>query len=281
VRGVAFLAPVVIGSLGLVEQQPVLNADSLYDLHDSADRVKWSLQLSPDEFSSLEQAIDVMVGDDARRLIQAVETMEARSKPLPPSIRLAAESRVLAPVEGLSFEGLVTAAIDKTQDRRTGLLGDLRAERAAMHASRLELQKIEVVSASYWSSVATGERQVDFTIHNGSSEPLSTLVLDCRLIDTSRRQTRERSTCRVDFPAALPAGVSARASAPVTWEARHRLGWTVDARPIRAYGTDGVARWEVASEVHAGTGRLAEIESTLADLDHDLESLRVERVALR
>ncbi len=181
VRRVSVLvALVVITSLGLVEQQPVLNADSLYDLHDSADRVKWSLQLSPEEFASLEQALDVLVGDDARRLVQALETIEDQRRPLPPSVRLAVESRVLAPVEGLSFEGLVTAAVDKAVDRRTGLLGDLRAEKAAMQSSRRQLQKIEVVSADYWSSVATGEHEIDFTIRNGSEQTIAGLVLDCR-----------------------------------------------------------------------------------------------------
>jgi hypothetical protein len=279
---VGFIAVVVVASLALVEQQPVLSADSLGDLHDSADRVKWSLQLSPGEFASLEQALDVLVGDDARRLVQAMETMEARSKPLPPSVRLAVESRVLAPVEGLSFEGVVTAAVDRTVDRRTGLLGDLRAEKAAVLSSRRQLQKVEVVSANYWSSVATGEHAIDFTIRNGSDQAISSLVLDCRLIDTSRRQTRERGTCRVDFSSDLPAGVSATAVAPVAWETRQRLGWLVEARPIRAYGPDGDALWEVPSELdpRAG-GRLAEIEKSIADLDHDLEALRVERLTLR
>jgi hypothetical protein len=240
-RRVGFLAVVVVTSLGLVEQQPVLNADSLYDLHDSADRVKWSLQLSPDEFASLEQALEVLVGDDARRLMQALETMEGHSKPLPASVRLAAESRVLAPIEGLSFEDLVTAAVDKTVDRRTALLGDLRAEKQ-----------------------------------------LSALLLDCRLIDSTRRQTRERGTCRVDFPADLLAGTSATATAPVAWETRQRLGWVVEARPIKAYGPDGDMLWEVSSEIdpRAG-GRLAEIENSIADLDHDLQALRVDRLALR
>ena len=272
----------VVTSLGLVEQQPVLNADSLDDLHDSADRVKWSLQLSPDEFASLEQALDVLVGDDARRLVQALETMEAQRRPLPPSVRVAVESRVLAPVEGLSFEGLVTAAVDKAVDRRTGLLGDLRAEKAAVQSSRRQLQKIEVVSADYWSSIATGEHEIDFTIRNGSEQTIAGLVLDCRLIDTTRRQTRERGTCRVDFSADLPAGLSATAAAPVAWETRQRLGWVVEARPIRAFGPDGDTLWEVSSEFDPRVGgRLAEIENSIADLDHDLEALRVDRLALR
>lgn len=276
------VAALVVGTFGLAELQPVLSADSLGDLHDSADRVKWSLQLSPGEFASLEQALDIMVGDDARRMMQAMETMEARSKPLPASVRLAVESRVLAPVEGLSFEGLVTAAVDKTRDRRTGLLGDLRAEKAAALVSRRHLQQIDVVSANYWSSVATGEREVDFTIHNGSEQPLSAVVLDCRLIDTTRRQTRERGTCRVDFSGDLPAGLSATATARVAWETRQRLGWVVEARPIQAYGAGGDSLWEVGSELdpRAG-GRLAEIEKSLADLDSDLESLRPARSALR
>jgi hypothetical protein len=278
----ALLAAVVFVSLGLVEQQPILDADSLDDLHDSADRVKWALQLSDNEFASLEQALDVMVGDDTQRLMLALEAMEAQSKPLPRSARLAAESRVLAPVEGLSFERLVAAAVDKTQERRSGLLGELRAEKAAAQASLIELHKIEVVSASYWSSVVTGERQIDFTIHNGSEEALSALVLDCRLMDTGRRQTRERGTCRVDFPTALPAGLTAQVTASVAWETRQRLGWVVEARPIRAFAADGSSLWEVGSELDPRSrGRLAEIESSLADLDSDLESLQLDRVRLR
>jgi hypothetical protein len=280
-RRVGVLALVVVSSLGLVEQQPVLNADSLDDLHDSADRVKWSLRLSPDEFASLEQALDVLVGDDARRVVQALETMEAQRRPLPPAVRLAVESRVLAPVEGMSFEGLVTAAVDKAVERRTGLLGDLRAEKAAMQSSRRQLQKIEVVSASYWSSVATGEHEIDFTIRNGSEQTIAGLVLDCRLIDTVRRQTRERGSCRVDFSADLPAGLSAMASAPVAWEARQRLGWVVEARPIRAFGPDGDTLWEVSSEFDPRAGRLAETEDSIADLDDTLEALRVDGWALR
>jgi hypothetical protein len=67
----------------------------------------------------------------------------------------------------------------------------------------------------------------------------------------------------------------------VTWETRQHLGWTVDARPIRAYAADTSELWEVTSEVDPGASRLAEIESSLADLDHDLESLRVGRIPLR
>jgi hypothetical protein len=139
-----------------------------------------------------------------------------------------------------------------------------------------------VVSASYWSSVVTGERQIDFTIHNGSEEALSALVLDCRLMDTGRRQKRERGTCRVDFPAALPAGLTARVTASVAWETRQTLGWVVDARPIRAFAADGSSLWELGSELDPRSrGRLAEIESSLADLDSDLESLQLDRVRLR
>jgi hypothetical protein len=282
VRRIGFLVPVVVASVGLVDQQPVLSADSLDDLHDSADRVKWSLQLSPDEFASLEQALDVLVGDDARRLERAVETLESAARPLPPPVRLAAESRILAPVEGMSYERLVTAAVDKTQDKRAGLLGDLRVEKVAVIASKRHLQTIEVVKATYWSSVASGERGVDFTIRNGSDEPISALVLDCRLIDTTRRQTRERGTCRAEFGAALPPGLSAAVTAPVSWEARQRLGWTVEARAIRAYGTSGDPLWEIPSELdRREAGRLAAIESSLADVDHDLEALRAAGVAVR
>lgn len=279
-RRITLLAPVVVASLGAVQQQAVLDAASLYDLHDSADRVKLRRELSPGEFAALEEALDVLVGDDARRLMEKMERIEVSSRPLPAAVRLAAEARVLAPVDGLTFEGLVTAAVDKTRDRRTGLLGDLRSEKAAAPKSRRELEKIDVVSAAYWRSVTTGERAIDFTIRNGSEQPLYALVLDCRLIDTHRRQTREHGTCRVEFEGGLAPGSATAVTAPVAWEARQLLGWTVDARPIRAYDAAGDALWEVASELdpHQG-GHIAELESEIADLDQDLESLGVDRMA--
>jgi hypothetical protein len=272
----SFLTAIMIASLGAARQPPVLNAASLYDLHDSADYVKSSLQLSREEFASLEHALDVLVGDDARRLMERVEKSR---RPVPAAVRLAAEARVLAPIDGMTYPGLVTAAVEKTTDRRTGLLGDLRTEKAAAVRSRSELQKIEVVRAVYWSSVATGERAVDFVIDNGSGQPLSGLLLDCRLIDTVRRQ-RERGTCRVEFQGGLASGLTAAASAPVGWESRQRLGWVVEARPIRAYGPTGDALWEVASEDDPReAGRVAELEGRIADLDHDLQSLQVEPFA--
>jgi hypothetical protein len=276
VRRLSYLAPVILAGVGVLQQPPVLNADSLYDLHDSADRVKLSLSLTRDEYATLERALDVMVGDDARRLM---DSLDASPRPLPASVRLAAEARVLAPVRGMTYDRLVHAAADKTRDRRAGLLGELRAERAAAPTSRQQLQKIEVVDAAYWSSVATGERAVDFTLFNGTDQALSALLLDCRLIDPERRQTREHGACRAEFDRPLAAGASATVTAEVDWESRQRLHWVTEATPIRAYGLDGKLLWEVASELEAGHGHLAEIESRIAALDDDLESLHADRYA--
>jgi hypothetical protein len=275
VRRISLLAPVFIASLGFAPHQPVLNADSLYDLHDSVDRVTLRMDLSSREFVSLEHALDVMVGDRARRAVAAID---ASPKRLPASVRLAVEAHALAPIQGMTYDRVVTAAIDKTVDRRTGLLGDLRTQKAVAPTNRRQLQKIDVVDSTYWTDVATGERAIDFTVYNGSDEPLSALVLDCLLVDTDRRQTRERGTCRVEFSGALPAGGTATATAFVGWQTRQRLGWIIDARPIRAYDLSGSALWEVASKTdpHQG-GPVAELESTIADLDSDLETLRVDR----
>jgi hypothetical protein len=279
VRTLTLAMPAVLAGTLLLQQRPVLSAASLYDLHDSADRVRIRLDLSKEEFAVLDHALDVMVGDQARRLMERLDAVPRR---LPAPIRLAAEARVLAPVEGLTYEGLVTAAVDKTRDRRTGLLGDLRYERAAAPTSRRELQRIEVVEASYWSRVVTGERGVDFTVRNDTEEMVTALLLDCRLIDTDRRQTRERGTCRIDFDQALAPGSAATATAAVSWEARQRLGWVVEARPIRAYGAGGEELWEVASELDSREcGRLAQLESRIAELDSDLESLDADPRSVR
>ena len=270
-RGISLLTPVFLAGLSVMPHQPVLDADSLYDLHDSADRVKLRMDLSPREFASLEHALDVMVGDRARRL---VEKIESSPRPIPAAVRLAAEARVLAAVDGMTYDGLVSAAVEKTVDRRTGLLGDLLAERAAAPQHRRQLQKIDVVDSSYWTDVSTGERSIDFTIWNGSDETLSSLVLACRLIDTDRRQTRERGTCRVEFAAPLPPGGTATATAPVGWETRQRLGWLIDAEPIRAWDEAGEALWAVAAEIDRGqSGPIAEIQERIADLDRDLDVL--------
>lgn len=270
-RRISLLTPVLIASLGVMPHQPVLNAESLYDLHDSADRVKLRMDLSSREVASLEHALDVMVGDRARRL---VEKIESSPRTIPTALRLAAEARVLAPINGMTYDGLVSAAVEKTIDRRTGLLGDLRVERAAAQNNRRQLQKIDVVDSSYWSDVMTGERSIDFTIWNGSDETLSSLLLDCRLVDTGRRQTRERGTCRVEFAHPLPAGVTATATASVGWETRQRLGWKIDARPIRAWDEAGRALWAVASETDPDQGGpIAEIQGRIADLDNDLDIL--------
>jgi hypothetical protein len=272
VRRISLLTPVLIASLGVMPHQPVLNADSLYDLHDSADRVALRMDLSSREFASLEHALDVMVGDRARRLLEKIESSPRR---LPACVRLAAEARVLAPVHGMTYDGVVSAAVEKTLDRRTGLLGDLRAQRASAPVQRRQLQKIDVIDSTYWSEVTTGERAIDFTIYNGSDETVSSLVLDCRLIDTDRRQTRERGTCRVEFSASLPAGETATATASVGWHTRQRLGWLIEAKPIRAYDAAGDALWGVASEIDpADGGPIDEIETRIADLDHDLDLLR-------
>ena len=273
-RRISLLTSVFIATLGAMPHQPVLDADSLYDLHDSADRVKLRMDLSSREFASLERALDVMVGDRARRL---VEKIEASPRRLPASVRLAAEARVLAPVQGMTYHGLVTAAVEKTIDRRTGLLGDLRVQRASAPTQRRQLQRIDVVDSTYWSDVTTGERAIDFTIHNGSDATVSSLMLDCRLVDTDRRQTRERGTCRVEFSSPLDAGATATATAWVGWSTRQRLGWAIDAKPIRAYDRAGDALWGVASETDPDDGGpIAEIESDIADLDHDLDLLRAD-----
>ena len=76
--------------------------------------------------------------------------------------------------------------------------------------------------------------------------------------------------------------MAATASAPVSWESRQRLGWTVEARPIRAYGAGGVELWEVPSELNPReVGKIARIQSQIAMVDDDLRSLRVDRVWAR
>jgi hypothetical protein len=257
----------------------VLSSDSFYDLHDSADRVKWTLQLSRDEYASLEQALDVLVGEPA---LDLVEEMERSIEPLPRAVRVASEAKVLAPVEGLTFEGLVTAAVDKRRDQRTGLLGDLRVAKAAAPTNRQQLHQIDVLNAAYYPSASMGERAIDFTIRNGSDRTLDGLLLDCRLIDTTLRLTRERGTCRVSFDGGLAPGMAARATAAVAWESIQRLGWIVEARPIRAYGVDGQALWKVPSELDPReAGRIANLQSQIAAVDDDLRSLRVARIASR
>jgi hypothetical protein len=279
VRASSFLTGIVLAGLWVVGQEPVLSSASLYDLHDSADRVKSTLQLSSDEFASLQHALDVMVGEPAREL---VEEMESSSATIPAAERRASEAKVLAPIDGMTFEALVTAATEKRIDERTGLLGDLRLEQVAAPTSRRQLHRIDVVRAAYWSSVATGERAVDFTIRNGSDRAIDALLLDCRLIDTTRRATRERGTCRIEFDGGLMPGMAATASAPVSWESRQRLGWIVEARPIRAYGAGGEALWEVPSEHDPReAGRIAQLQSRIAEVDSDLRTLRVDRIVAR
>ena len=85
---------------------------------------------------------------------------------------------------------------------------------------------------------------------------------------------RERGTCPAVFPAGLAPGATGIAQSYVGWESEPRASRKVDARPIRAYGSQRAVLWQVPSEVDPReTGAIGDIKNRVAVVDDSLRQL--------
>lgn len=118
------------------EREPTIRAGSLIELHESWERMERELHLSPADAATLEAAIDVLVGEAARELI---ESRESKYESLSEADRRR-EAEILAPLVGLDFDEVLTAATARTLDEKGAVLAALWAERAAQASSGAKLE---------------------------------------------------------------------------------------------------------------------------------------------
>ncbi|HVR29024.1 MAG TPA: hypothetical protein VMS86_05760 [Thermoanaerobaculia bacterium] len=271
-RGKLVLAAVGISICWASQREPTLDASSLIELHGSYERMVRELRLSGAEAAALEQAIDVLVGDAARDLIAS---RELKYQSLGPKDRRL-EAEILAPLDGLAYRELLSAAAATKVDEMNVVLAQLAAEEATAASDRRMLASIEVLDACYWMSVDTGASWIDLTIRNASDRRLHELFLDCRLVEQDGRAVLQSGGCRVAFEPALAPGESRSARTHLSWRTQPRASLAVEAWAIQAYGADGSLLWDMPSRLDPRwVGRVADLRSRVDDLDESLRSLGV------
>jgi hypothetical protein len=248
-----------------------LDASSMFSLHESTEAMKEELALSKKDAAALDGAIDVLVGDATREMVEQAEA----AGDVPEAARVETEARVLAPIHGLTFRQVITAAADKTSGELDGLLAELSEYEAIAAEHQKHLDQIAVVRAGYGMSLATRRSWIDLTVHNGTDRTLTELLFDCSLLDDSRAMTREQGTCPAVFPGGLAPGTTGIAQSYVGWESEPRSSRKVAARPIRAYGSQRAVLWQVPSEVDPReTGAIGDIKNRVAVVDGSLRKLK-------
>jgi hypothetical protein len=271
-RRSAYIALLVVPWLWSCDDEPRLEAESLFTLHKSTVEMKRELKLSKRDAAALEGAIDVLVGDATRELVAATEASGASPSP---AAEAEAEARILAPVDGLTFHEVVTAAAYSTERVLQGLLAELSEQEAVAAEHQKHLDQIHVVRAGYGMSLATRRSWIDLTVHNGSDRKINELLLDCKLVEHAISMTREQGTCSAAFPDGLAPGASGIAQSYVGWESEPRSSRTVEARAIRAYGDHRAVLWEVPSELNPlEAGLIGDIKSRVAVIDSSLRTLK-------
>ena len=183
--------------------------------------------------------------------------------------------RVLAPIDGLTFRELITAAAESTDKELAGLMAELseREKVAAEHQQHLD--QIRVVRAGYGMSLVTRRSWIDITVRNGSDRMVKELLFDCKLVERAISLTREQGTCSAVFPDGLAPGASGIAQTYVGWESEPRPSRTVEAWAIRAYGDHRAVLWEVPSELNPlEAGLIGDIKSRVAVIDNSLRALK-------
>ena len=254
------------------DDEPRLEADSLFALHQSTTAMKRELKLKNRDAAALDGAIDVLVGYATRELLAATEA----AGPAPsPAAETEAEARILAPIDGITFREVITAAADTTDRELQGLLAELSEQEALAAEHRQHLDQIRVVRAGYGMSLATRRSWIDITIHNGSAKTIKEVLLDCKLVEPSISLTREQGTCSAVFPDGLAPGASGIAQSYVGWESEPRSSRSVQAWTIRAYGDHRAVLWEVPSELNPlEAGVIGDIKSRVAVVDSSLRTLQ-------
>jgi len=271
-RRITALALVAVCGLWSCHRAARLDGESMFSLHESTEAMKRELKLSKKDAAALDGAIDVLVGNATREMLAA---SEAAAEPVLSPERAAAEKRVLAPVDRLTFGEVITAAADKTNRELEGLLAELSEYEAIAAEHRQHLDRVEVLRVNYAMSLATRRSWIDLTVHNGSEQTLTELLFDCRLVDEGREMTREQGTCPATFPSGLAPGATAIAQSYVGWESEPRPTRTVEARPIRAYGPGHGVLWQVPSELDPReTGAIGDIKNRVAVVDGSLRRLK-------
>jgi hypothetical protein len=248
-----------------------LDATSMFALHESTKAMKERLELSKADAVALDGAIDVLTGDATREMLAQAEAAGDLGSPA----QLETEARVLAPVHGLTFRQLITAASDLTNSELEGLLAELNEYEAIAAEHQKHLDQIAVVRAGYGMSLATRRSWIDLTVHNGTDRTVTELLFDCRLLENGGSTAREQGTCPATFPAGLAPGTTAIAQSYVGWESEPRHSRKVDARPIRAYGGQRAVLWQVPSELDPReTGAIGDIKTRVAVVDGSLRQLK-------
>jgi hypothetical protein len=270
-RFTKILALAVASFLWSCQREARLDSTSMLSLHESTKAMKEGLALSKKDAAALDGAIDVLIGDSMREMLAQAEAAGNLGSPT----QLEAEARVLAPVDGLTFRQLITAAADRTSTELDGLLAELSEYEAIAAEHQKHLDQIAVVRAGYGMSLATRRSWIDVTVHNGTDKTVTELLFDCRLLDDGGAMTREQGTCPVVFPSPLPPGTTGIAQSYVGWESEPRASRRVDAQPIRAYGAQRAMLWQVPSELDPReTGAIGDIKNRVAVVDGSLRTLK-------
>jgi len=277
--GKSLLALIGVSLAWMAQHEPRLDGRTLVALQESYDRMETELRLSADRSKTLEEAINVLIGEAAGELIAARALRVEEPSLTERRDDHRREARALAPIHRLSYDEVLAAAAEKTQSELGGVLAALSREMATAADDRLELQRIEVLHTGYRPSLDTGRRLLDLEILNGTDRALSELLLDCRL-DEPGAPSRERGTCRVRFEDGLAPGEATVAQSSVKWRTEPRSTATIEAWPIRAHAADGSILWDVPSAFDPRVrGRIAELEGRLARLDDSLRSFAARSIA--
>src|SRR5688572_7818934 len=203
-RHLRLLIPFALAPLRVAcSHEPRLDGTSMFALHESTKTMKQKLELSKKDSAALDGAIDVLVGDATREMI---ELAEAEGRDTTATARAEAEATVLTPIDGLTFHQVVGTAADQTGRELDGLLAELNEYEAIAAEHQKHLDRIAVVRTGYGMNLATRRSWIDLTVHNGSDRPITELLFDCRLVDVDRSETREQGTCAATFPGGLAPG---------------------------------------------------------------------------
>lgn len=275
----------VVSLLAACNDEPRLDAGSLFALYQSTESMKQELKLSEQSAGALDNAIDVLVGDATRALVAEQEAHAATAQQEANAAtadeeRARAEAFALAAVHGMTLQQVLATALETRRAELQSLLAELGAEEAVITEQQAHLDRIRVQRAEYNMVTATRRSWIDVTVRNGSDQTLSEVLLDCKLVEPGGKHPREKGTCAVEFAEGLPPLSSATGRTLVGWETEPRSSRRVEARPIRAYGPDHAVLWQVPSELDPReAGRVGDLRTRVAVLEQSMRALEVEPIA--
>jgi hypothetical protein len=263
--------------LSACKREVRIDGESLLALHNSTESMKRKLKLSKAGARALESAVDVLVGDATRALLEAYEA----GGPPPGPERERAEARALAPIHELTLPEVLAAAAERRRGELRGLEDALEVERAAVAEQKEHLDLIKVVRAVYGMSLSSRHSWIDVTVHNATDQPLTELLLDCKLVEPASTSPREKGTCSLKFAGGIEPGASRVGQAYVGWETEPRSSRRVEAWPIKAYGANRKLLWEVPSALNPlEAGRIGDIRTRMTVVQASLRSLETSPPAL-